>query len=327
MKRELASLSSMAEEQGIVIVDDTPDNLRLLVGILKERGYKVRPAPSGIRALATVRKEPPDLILLDIMMPGMDGYEVCKQLKVDERTKDIPVVFLSALNEVFDKVKAFKAGGVDYISKPFQVEEVLARVNTHLTIRAQQKALTLQNKELMKKNALITEQTKKLELLATKDFLTGLSNRRDFLEKVQQEEKRSKRTNRLFALIMLDIDHFKNVNDTYGHECGDKVLVSVARGLEKALRAQDILARWGGEEFVCLLPETEVDGAKHAAEKIRTTVETLQHDCIDVPVSVTVTLGICVYDGSYSIEECIRRADDALYEGKKRGRNQVVVSD
>ncbi len=260
-------------------------------------------------------------------MPEMNGYEVCKRLKADEMTKDIPVIFLSALNEVFDKVKASQAGDVDYISKPLQAEEVVVRVNTHLMIQAQQKALSLQNEELMKANAVITEQTKKLELLATKDCLTGLSNRRDFQEKAQQEEKRFKRTERRFAIILLDIDHFKNVNDTYGHGFGDKVLKSVAWSLKKGLRAQDVAARWGGEEFICLLPETDVGGARHVAEKIRTTIETHCQDCNNVPVSVTVTLGICVFDGSCSTEECIRRADAALYKGKKHGRNQVVVSD
>jgi diguanylate cyclase (GGDEF)-like protein len=319
-------LLANTEEQSIVIVDDMPDNLRLLTGILKDQGYKVRPAPSGNRALATIRKVPPELILLDIMMPDMDGYEVCRQLKADSRTKEIPVIFLSALNEVFDKVKAFKEGGVDFITKPFQVEEVLARVRTHLTIRTQQQALSAQNEELLKKNMLITEQAKKLELLATRDFLTGLSNRRDFLKRAGQEEKRFRRTSRPFALILLDIDHFKKVNDTYGHECGDKVLTGVSRCLEKALRAQDILARWGGEEFICLLPETGVDGARCVAEKIRSDVESLGHDCSAVDFTVTVTLGLCVYDGSCAIEECIRRTDDALYRGKNRGRNQVVLS-
>jgi diguanylate cyclase (GGDEF)-like protein len=315
------------KKRSIVIVDDMPDNLRLLADILKDKGYKVRPAPSGARALATIRKEPPELILLDIMMPEMDGYEVCRQLKAGEGTKDIPIIFLSALNEVFDKVKAFKAGGVDFITKPFQVEEVLARVRTHLTIRAQQVALLQKNEELLKKNALITEQAKKLELMATKDFLTGLSNRRDFLERAGQEEKRFKRIGRPFTLILLDIDHFKRVNDTYGHACGDKVLISISRALEEALRAQDILARWGGEEFICLLPETGVDGAKSAAEKIRTRMKSPGHDCIDVDIPITVTLGVCVYDGSCTIEECIRRADDALYKGKNRGRSQVVFAD
>ncbi len=326
MKIEHNSQSENFEAQSIVIVDDSPDNLRLLVGILSERGYKVRPAPSGVRALATVRKDPPALILLDIMMPDMDGYEVCKQLKADKQTQDIPVIFLSALNEVFNKLKAFRAGGVDYITKPFQVEEVLARVNTHLMIRHQQKALALQNEELMKKNALITEQAKNLELLATRDSLTGLSNRRDFLAKAEQEEKRFQRTKRPFGIIILDIDHFKNVNDTHGHECGDKVLVGVAQNLRKTLRAQDTLARWGGEEFVCLLPETEVEGASKAAEKIRKDVEVYSHHCSDVSVSVTVTLGVSVYEGSDSIEGCIRSADDGLYKGKKQGRNQVVVA-
>lgn len=319
-------LPTHSEAQSVVIVDDMPENLRLLTTILKDQRYKVRPAPNGARALATIRKEPPELVLLDIMMPEMDGYEVCRQLKADESTKDIPIIFLSALNEVFDKVKAFKAGGVDFITKPFQVEEVLARVKTHLTLQAQQKALALQNEALLKKNAHITEQARKLELLATRDFLTGLSNRRDFLNRASQEEKRFKRTHRPFSLILLDIDHFKRINDTYGHDCGDQVLIRVSRALEKALRAQDILARWGGEEFICLLPDTGGEGVGYAAEKIRTDVECLICDCIDGDDAVTVTLGASVYDGSCDIEACIRSADNALYKGKNKGRNQVVLA-
>ena len=139
--------------QTILIVDDTPDNLRLLVGMLTERGYKVRPAPSGARALATVQKELPDLILLDIMMPEMDGYEVCRQLKADERTRDVPVIFISALDEVFDKITAFSIGGVDYITKPFQLEEVLARVRTHLDLQDMRRKLQGQNEQLQQQNA------------------------------------------------------------------------------------------------------------------------------------------------------------------------------
>lgn len=326
MKQEQQPYAPIPKEQSIVIVDDTPDNLRLLVGILNERGYKVRPAPNGVRALATVEKELPELILLDIMMPEMNGYEVCRRLKENEKTHDIPVIFLSALNEVFDKVKAFQAGGVDFITKPFQVEEVLARVNTHLTIRAQQKALKKQNKELHKKNILITEQTKKLQLLAITDSLTGLSNRRDFLKKTIQEAKRFERSKNPFSFLFLDIDHFKTINDTYGHNCGDAVLIGVARSLEKSLRGQDILARWGGEEFVCLLPDTNTEGARNVAEKMRCTIENLSQKCGDIPISVTVTLGICLYDGSRSTEECINYADACMYRGKQKGRNQVVIS-
>jgi diguanylate cyclase (GGDEF)-like protein len=324
MKEALGQLPAHTEAQSIVIVDDTPNNLRLLTGILKEQGYKVRPAPSGTRALATIHKEPPALILLDIMMPDMDGYDVCRQLKTDRGTQDIPIIFLSALNEVFDKVKAFKASGIDFITKPFQVEEVLARVKTHLTIRAQQEALAQKNEELQKKNALITEQAKKLEHLATRDYLTGLSNRRDFQAKIYREVKRYHRSKKPFAIIMIDIDHFKQVNDTHGHDFGDNVLVATGRALQKMLRAHDIVARWGGEEFIALLPETEAVGAQHVAEKIRLEIAARRHHIGDASVSVTVTLGIAIFDGSGSIEACIKRADDALYAGKKDGRNRVV---
>src|SRR5919199_2381771 len=136
----------------ILVVDDTPENLQLLVGMLKEKGYKVRPVPSGELALSGAKIFPPDLILLDIMMPEMDGYEVCSQLKANERTKNIPVIFISAINEVLDKVKAFEVGGVDYITKPFQVEEVLARVKTHLALQELQKSLQDKNDDLAKSN-------------------------------------------------------------------------------------------------------------------------------------------------------------------------------
>ncbi len=309
--------------ENILIVDDTPENLTVLRQILTEHGYRVRPALSGEIALKTAQADLPDLILLDILMPGMDGYEVCGKFKAEERTRDIPIIFISALNEIEDKMKAFSGGGVDYISKPFHAEEILARVGTHLTLRSQQKALTLQNEELREKNALIKEQAEKLKMLASRDFLTGLSNRRDFLEKAHQEERRYKRTERTFAFILLDIDHFKEVNDTHGHECGDAVLVGVARSLEKALRGQDVVARWGGEEFICLLPETGLEGARNVAEKIRRSSEAAVHRCNSREISITVTLGGSVYNGECSMEECIGRADRALYRGKQQGRNRV----
>ena len=145
------------------------------------------------------------------------------------------------------------------------------------------------------------------------------------LNKARQEEKRFKRTTKPFAFILLDIDYFKKVNDTHGHDWGDMVLKGVAQGLKKSLRNQDVVARWGGEEFVCLLPETELSGAGNVAEKMRLAIEATGHECGKNSVSVTITLGVYIYNGSCSIEECIRRADEALYQGKKQGRNQVVV--
>ncbi len=315
------------EQQHIVVIDDNPDDLRLLAGILEKRGYMVRPVPGGDSLLTTIRKDPPDLILLDLMMPETDGYEICRQLKSEARFKDIPVIFLSGSNELFDKVKAFKAGIVDFIAKPLQEEEVIVRVDTHLTIRRQQTALARKKEELLQKNILIAEQTRRLAHLATRDFLTGISSRRDFLERARQEENRCNRTGRSFALILLDIDHFKAVNDAYGHNCGDLVLTSVARNLEQSLRTQDIVARWGGEQFICLLPETEADGARQAAEKIRTCLADSRHGCGDVSVSITVTLGVSRYDGTCSIDACIKQAEDALHKGKENGRNQVMAEE
>lgn len=311
----------------IVIVDDTPHNLSVLRQMLTEHGHRVRPTLSGEIALKTIQADLPDLILLDIVMPGMDGYEVCRRIKAEEKTRDVPIIFISALNEIEDMMRAFSEGGVDYVSKPFHTEEVLARVNTHLTLRFQQKVLALQNEELKEKNALIIEQAEKLERLAAKDFLTGLSNRRDFLDKAHQEEKRFKRTKRDFAFIMLDIDHFKSVNDTFGHECGDTVLVAVAQSLEKNLRGQDILARWGGEEFICLLPETGLGGALYLAEKMRKSIADATYTCGTGNFALTVTLGVSVYNGKGSLEACIGHADIALYEGKQKGRNQVRSQD
>lgn len=312
-------------EGNILIVDDTPNNLSVLRQILTKHGHLVRPALNGHIALSAVQADLPDLILLDIIMPDMDGYEVCKALKTDEKTRDIPVIFISALNDLGDKVRAFEEGGVDYISKPFHAEEVMARVNTHLVLRAQQKALVVQNEQLKEKNALIQRQAEELKELASIDFLTGLSNRREFLRNFQQEEIRFKRTQRHFSIIMIDIDHFKKINDRFGHDCGDMVLKGVAKTIKQSLRDQDIVARWGGEEFICLLPETDMYGACNAAEKMRQGLASTTHDCTTGRVSVTATFGVSLYDGNSTLEACINLADKALYKGKQEGRNLVAT--
>lgn len=323
-QQKMDIMQSPDDNQSIVIVDDLPDNLRLLSSILKEKGYRVRPAPSGRAALATIFKEPPDLVLLDIMMPEVDGYEVCRQLKETKDFSDIPVIFLSALNEVEDKIKAFQSGGVDFITKPFQAEEVLARVNTHLTIRTQQKTLALQNEKLIIQNALITRQAEKLEKLACRDPLTGLSNRREFLDRAGKEESRFRRSGKPFTLLMIDIDNFKSINDTYGHQCGDLVLVGISECLKKNLRKQDLVARWGGEEFIVLLLEADQEGALGVAEKIRHAINDARHQWDNILLSVTATIGVCEHDGNSHIDETIRRSDDALYRGKHAGRNIVI---
>ena len=301
----------------ILVVDDTRDNLRLLSNILAEQGYAVRPVSRGSRAIVAAQSKPPDLILLDIMMPEMDGYTVCNALKEDERTCDIPIIFISALNETFDKVKAFGVGGVDYITKPFQPEEVLARVKTHVTIRQLQQELEERNRELAR--------------LVNIDGLTQIANRRYFDSYLQKEWRRLAREQQPLSLIFLDIDHFKLFNDHYGHQAGDECLKQAAQVFEQVTRRPaDLAARYGGEEFVILLPNTDEHGAEHVAEEIQESLRQLQipHESSIVSSYITCSMGIActIPNQTVSIEMFIATADEALYQAKTQGRNRWVLT-
>jgi diguanylate cyclase (GGDEF)-like protein len=310
-------MNTTIQPPNILVVDDTRDNLRLLANILTEQGYQVRPVPQGSRAITAAQSKPPDLILLDIMMPGMDGYAVCEALKADERTRDIPVIFISALNETFDKVKAFSLGGVDYITKPFQSEEVLARVKTHITIRHLQQELEDRNRELAR--------------LVNIDGLTQIANRRYFDTYLEHEWRRSVREQQPLSLIFLDIDYFKLYNDHYGHQAGDECLKQVAQIFDHvARRPADLAARYGGEEFVILLPNTDEHGAQHLAEEIQEHLQQLAipHEPSSVSSSVTCSMGIActIPNQAISAETFVSTADEAVYQAKARGRNRIVVN-
>jgi diguanylate cyclase (GGDEF)-like protein len=321
----------------ILIVDDTPENLTVLRQMLTEHGYRVRPALSGEIALKAVEADIPDLILMDIMMPGMDGFEVCEKLKSDARTRDIPVLFISALIETEDKVRGFKAGGVDYIIKPFHTAEVLARVETHLTLRNLQKKIQEQNLQLVgeieereRVEKALVEANRKLELLATIDGLTDIPNRRQYDLYLQQEWKRSAREQLPMAVILCDIDHFKLYNDEYGHVAGDKCLKQVAQGIRRSLkRPADFVARYGGEEFAVIMPNTDIEGAIRVAEEIRKAMGTLKipHVRSEVGAFVSLSMGVSSTlpgrsDGS---EAFINEADQLLYQAKETGRDRIVA--
>jgi PleD family two-component response regulator len=246
----------------ILIVDDMPNNLRFLSTTLAEQGYKVRSVTEGLMALTVAEAAKPDLILLDIMMPNIDGYEVCQRLKANDQTCDIPVIFLSALDEVLDKVKAFSVGGVDYITKPFQLEEVLARIQTHLSLRFAQKEISQLNAELEQR---VRQRTAQLEQeiaerlqvqerllhLALHDVLTGLPNRTWFMKRLEQLlQQVHQQSGYHFAVLFLDCDRFQAVNDSLGHLVGDQLLVSIARRIELCLRPGTMLCRLGGDEWV-----------------------------------------------------------------------------
>lgn len=327
----------------ILIVDDTPTNLRFLSAMLTESGYEVRKATSGRMALKSIDSQLPDLILLDIMMPQMNGYEVCHLLKASEATQDIPVIFLSALNEINDKVKAFKVGGVDYITKPFHVEEVLVRVENQLTIRRLQKKLQQQNEQLqaeiqerkhIEANLKIAYQ--KLQRLAHLDGLTHVANRRLFDQYLSQQWQQLMITQAPLSLILCDVDYFKLYNDTYGHQEGDECLKAVAQSIVQAVKMtlgefahSCLVARYGGEEFTVILPEISCDFAQKVAEAIRLEVLELQrvHQGSNISPYITLSLGIAclVPSENTQIETLILKADQALYQAKRQGRNRAVV--
>ncbi|OQX19134.1 MAG: hypothetical protein BWK80_37270 [Desulfobacteraceae bacterium IS3] len=303
----------------VLIVDDNPKNLQILADMLRNRNYRVAIAKDGFSALKFAFKMTPDLILLDIMMPQMDGFEVCRRLKSHHATKEIPVIFISALNNTADKVKAFKTGGVDYITKPFQQEEVMVRVRTHIELKRSQEELRLSYKKLQ---AAYNE----LTLAARTDSLTKLFNRLHIIEKMEAERKKIQNSGKVFSLILSDIDDFKTFNDRYGHDCGDFVLLSVADVMRSKVREEDVVSRWGGEEFLLLLPETDIKGAKLVAEKILQEFSDNVYEYNHYRLKIRMTFGISTYSPAESIDICIKMADEALYQGKKSGKNCIVLS-
>ncbi len=308
----------------ILVVDDNPQNLRLLIAILSMRGYKVRPAPSGSIALESAFSTPPDLILLDIMMPEMNGYEVCQKLKESELTSSVPVIFISAIDAVADKVKAFEMGAVDYITKPFQAEEILARVNTHLSLRRTQKMLEEEIELRKESEERLKVISLKYQKMATQDYLTGVSNRRYFMERAQEELIRANRYKHPLTFMMMDIDHFKRINDTYGHHAGDQVLKNVASICTDNLRVHDLFGRIGGEEFSAMLPETNLNDAMVVAERIRKSIEEAEWAIDGKKVSCTISIGMSqLNDDSETLDNLMKKADEALYLAKSSGRNCI----
>nr|WP_199298067.1 GGDEF domain-containing response regulator [Trichocoleus sp. FACHB-40] len=334
-------------KEDILIVDDTPENLRLLSKMLTKEGYNIRKALNGQMALTAVQSVVPDLILLDIMMPNMDGYQVCKHLKADPKTAEIPVIFLSALSDAFDKVKAFGVGGADYITKPFQLEEVLTRVQNQLTLKAAKiqnqqinaqleervkertHQLELANQELKREiseRMLLQEQLLKMALY---DALTGLPNRFLFMERLEQALKRAKQhPDYRFAVLFLDCDRFKVVNDSLGHFVGDELLVALARRLEASLNQTDTLARLSGDEFAILLTEIEnINSVTLIADEILKALSfpfQLKRQEVFINASIGITLSNLNYEQS---EYLLRDADTAMYRAKTLGKGQYQIFD
>lgn len=305
----------------ILVVDDVPVNIQLLDTYLTSEGYEVISANNGQEAVDKVKTEFPDLVLLDVMMPVLDGFEVCKVLKSDAVTKFIPVIMVTALNEIKDKVKGIDSGADDFLSKPFNKLELLARVRSLLRIKDL-------NDQLQEKVEELEEAKEQLRQQAITDGLTDLYNYRHFKEQLLMELSRAKRHSLNISLIMLDIDHFKHYNDTNGHPAGDVVLRELAQLLKNNIRSIDIAVRYGGEEFALILLETGKSAAKIVAEKIRKLVEEHRFEFEETQPEgrITISTGVATFpDDAQDFDSLVKIADNRLYLAKQAGRNVIFA--
>lgn len=283
------------------------DDAKMMHGLVRTRlgcdDIEIHSAYDGDQGLTLATQLQPDVILLDVEMPWPDGFEVCRRLKEDPDLKHVPVIFLTAMNSTEQKIRGLNSGAIDFVTKPFDAGELQARVR-----------VALRNKEL-------------LDLLSKKamiDGLTGLWNRGYLNERVLSEVAHARRHNRKLSCMMVDVDHFKSINDVYGHGFGDVVLRGVAVTIQDSCRAEDVACRYGGEEFAILLRETDALQARILGERIRTAVAGNAYSRGAINVAVTCSIGIAEWVPG--AEEIIERADQALYESKQNGRNRVTVA-
>ncbi len=292
----------------ILIVDDEPLNIEVMSGALEELG-DIMFATGGEEALKLALSEKPDIIILDIMMPGIDGYETCRRLKDNPETEAIPVIFATAMTDEANEAKGFEMGAVDYVTKPVVQPVVAARVKNQLQLKRYRDYL---------------------ETIAFVDGLTGIPNRRSFDQHIRSEWQRGIRSGSELSLLLIDIDHFKQYNDTYGHQAGDACLTLVAKALSSSVhRPGDQVARYGGEEFVCVLPSTNLEGAELIGETLREAVNFLKipHKSSSVCGHVTISVGgaSVQLDQKQEIGDLISTADTNLYKSKSEGRDRVSV--
>ena len=292
----------------LLLVDDEDVNLYALKLVLESRGYNCVTARNGVDALRLAEEKNPDAILLDIQMPVMDGYEVCRRLKQNEATRSIPLLFLTArYRDHLEVAKGLDLGANDYVTKPFSSQELLARVGVMVRLRSAEE---------------------EIRKVSQTDDLTGLHNRRFLQDRLDQELHRAVRGSGMISCILLDIDHFKTINDSHGHSAGDFILSSVAEIMRQHIRKSDLAVRFGGDEFLLILFDNDKRGAMRVAERIRTDVASRNFPFDGRRVPVTVSSGVSAYpeDGMRTSQELLDKADQALYDAKAAGRNVVRAS-
>jgi diguanylate cyclase (GGDEF)-like protein len=294
----------------ILIVDDERINVNILNALLKS-DYKIMVATSGEQAILAAIEKQPDLILLDILLPGMDGHQVCRKLKSDPATRAIPIIFITAMGDAENETMGFALGAVDYIPKPFNNAVVKARVGVHLRLK---------------------RQNDMLETLASRDALTGVANRRAFDQARDAEWRRCQREGLPISFIMIDVDQFKQYNDNYGHGAGDECLTRVAKAINDCIRRPgDMLARYGGEEFSAIMPGTHREGALQMAQKFQMAVAALAipHEHSHVSPHVSVSIGVATTEQAKALahDQLREAADKMLYQAKESGRNVIRITE
>ncbi len=300
-----------------LIVEDEAVSRLVLQRILQNQGYEVLVAKDGQEGWEIFQREKKNIYLLviDWMMPVMNGLELCKKIRKAETSHYVYIIFLSAKGEKKDIVKGLKAGADDYLTKPFDKEEMLSRINVGLRIIKLEQALKKANQ--------------KLYILATLDGLTKILNRRELFNRLKEELSRASRKRTPFYLFMLDIDHFKKVNDRYGHDAGDKVLVEIVNRIKSQLRSYDIVGRYGGEEFLIGISKADKKVVKEIAERLRRCICEKPFNIDDKSLTVSISVGLAEVEPSRDVdlEAAIKMADIALYKAKQQGRNRVICID
>ena len=306
----------------LLVVEDSGSQGRRLTATLEKLGYEVVWVRTGMEALRACSRERPNVVLLDVVLDDMDGYSVCRWLKLQEETRDIPVIMTTIRGEVDDKVEGLHVGADDYLAKPIDARELEARI--FAALRAQTARF-----ELKKRNLQLEEMLHHAETLAITDSLTGLFNRRRFSDVARRELAVTRRYKNPLSCVMIDLDHFKKINDVHGHAVGDDVLRRVAHVLGENVREVDVVARYGGEEFVLLLPHTSKENAVVVAERVRGQIKGLELEYDSVKVVLSASFGVADDKDAPSgkWEELVRAADIALYRAKRTGRDRIVLAE
>jgi two-component system, cell cycle response regulator len=304
----------------ILLVEDSRTQADTTRTFLEKNGYEVVWAENGVKAIKMSKTQGVDLVLLDRVLPDMDGNEVCRWMKLDHDVRNVPIIMLTVKDSTADKVTGLEAGADDYLPKPYNDVELNARIYAALRTKNLQDELLLKNRQL-------EEMLTRVETLAITDPLTGLFNRRRFEHILELEFKRTSRYNTLMSCLLLDIDHFKSVNDTFGHHTGDMILKDVAVLLQRSIREVDTAARWGGEEFVVILPAIGIENALTPAQRILTSVsEHKFHGVGDRSITVSIGVASVPHEEVQHGPQLVQLADIAMYQAKRLGRNRIETA-